>query len=213
MARALELGRDAGGLVNDGDVRHRDEGSGGVEPDRPGAEGSWRRTFLRAPYLRDVLVSMGMITETLETSVTWDRFEALHAGILEDAARALASAGVARAIVSCRFQRGEGGNVPADVDLRFALGRGDTGVYVYALWVHKPDYLAAAFDGGGKTDRAKKFAEYKAQRGPMPEDMVPQIPVIKRLFEDKERRGTRLPLTFLVLDKLNRYAPREGWGR
>jgi DNA helicase HerA-like ATPase len=35
--------------------------------------------------------------------------------------------------------------------------------------------------------------------------------VIKRLFEEKERRGTRLPLTFLVLDELNRYAPREGW--
>jgi DNA helicase HerA-like ATPase len=35
--------------------------------------------------------------------------------------------------------------------------------------------------------------------------------VIKRLFEDKERRGARLPLTFLVLDELNRYAPRDGW--
>ncbi|MGH2705382.1 MAG: ATP-binding protein [Actinomycetota bacterium] len=34
--------------------------------------------------------------------------------------------------------------------------------------------------------------------------------VIKRLFEQKEQRGTRLPLTFLVLDELNRYAPREG---
>ncbi len=36
--------------------------------------------------------------------------------------------------------------------------------------------------------------------------------VIKRLFEDKERMGTREPLTFLVLDELNRYAPREGSG-
>lgn len=35
--------------------------------------------------------------------------------------------------------------------------------------------------------------------------------VIKRLFEQKERMGTRQPLTFLVLDELNRYAPREGW--
>ena len=35
--------------------------------------------------------------------------------------------------------------------------------------------------------------------------------VIKRLFEEKERRGSRLPLMFLVLDELNRYAPREGW--
>ena len=36
--------------------------------------------------------------------------------------------------------------------------------------------------------------------------------VIKRLFEDKERMGKREPLTFLVLDELNRYAPRDGHG-
>lgn len=35
--------------------------------------------------------------------------------------------------------------------------------------------------------------------------------VIKKLFEEKEKRGRREPLTFLVLDELNRYAPREGW--
>jgi DNA helicase HerA-like ATPase len=35
--------------------------------------------------------------------------------------------------------------------------------------------------------------------------------VIKKIFESKERQGERLPLTFLVLDELNRYAPREGW--
>jgi len=51
------------------------------------------------------------------------------------------------------------------------------------LKVRKPDYFAAAFDGAGKTKRSEGYAEYKAQRGPMPEDMVPQIPVIRRLFE------------------------------
>ncbi len=35
--------------------------------------------------------------------------------------------------------------------------------------------------------------------------------MIKRLFEHKERMGRREPLHFLVLDELNRYAPREGW--
>ncbi len=35
--------------------------------------------------------------------------------------------------------------------------------------------------------------------------------VIKRLFEHKERMGRREPLAFVVLDELNRYAPREGW--
>jgi DNA helicase HerA-like ATPase len=35
--------------------------------------------------------------------------------------------------------------------------------------------------------------------------------VIKRLFEHKERMGKREPLAFVLLDELNRYAPREGW--
>jgi DNA helicase HerA-like ATPase len=35
--------------------------------------------------------------------------------------------------------------------------------------------------------------------------------VLKRLFEQKELMGRREPLAFLVLDELNRYAPREGW--
>ena len=51
------------------------------------------------------------------------------------------------------------------------------------LRVRKPDYLAAAWDGPAKTQRSIEFPEYKAQRGPMPEDMGPQIPTILRLFE------------------------------
>ncbi len=35
--------------------------------------------------------------------------------------------------------------------------------------------------------------------------------VLKRMFEDKEQSGSRLPLAFVVLDELNKYAPREGW--
>lgn len=35
--------------------------------------------------------------------------------------------------------------------------------------------------------------------------------VVKRLFEEKEAAGTARPLVFLVLDELNKYAPREGW--
>jgi DNA helicase HerA-like ATPase len=35
--------------------------------------------------------------------------------------------------------------------------------------------------------------------------------VLKRMFEDKESRGAREPLVFVVLDELNKYAPRDGW--
>ena len=35
--------------------------------------------------------------------------------------------------------------------------------------------------------------------------------VLRRMFEDKEEAGTSRPLVFVVLDELNKYAPREGW--
>jgi uncharacterized protein len=35
--------------------------------------------------------------------------------------------------------------------------------------------------------------------------------VLKRMFEEKEASGSARPLVFIVLDELNKYAPREGW--
>ena len=45
--------------------------------------GSWREAFLRAPYLRDTFVAMGVFSETFETAITWDRFAALHETVME----------------------------------------------------------------------------------------------------------------------------------
>lgn len=47
----------------------------------------------------------------------------------------------------------------------------------------KPDYLAAAFDGPGRVFRSDIFPDYKAQRAAMPDDLVPQIAVVRRAFE------------------------------
>lgn len=44
-----------------------------------------------------------------------------------------------------------------------------------------PELLAIAFDPKGPTRRHAVFALYKAQRPPMPKDLVPQIPYIHRL--------------------------------
>jgi DNA helicase HerA-like ATPase len=35
--------------------------------------------------------------------------------------------------------------------------------------------------------------------------------ILKQLLEEKDKEGKRDPLTFVVLDELNKYAPREGW--
>ena len=46
----------------------------------------------------------------------------------------------------------------------------------------KPDYLFCAMDPPGPTFRHEKFAAYKANRPDMPADLVPQIPLVRRLF-------------------------------
>ena len=48
---------------------------------------------------------------------------------------------------------------------------------------YKPDYMAVCFDSPEKTHRQKKFAEYKIQRPPMPDDLRSQIPVIKDVIK------------------------------
>ncbi len=50
--------------------------------ERESAVDSWRRSFLQAPYLRDYLVTLGLIVETFETAITWDRFDELHRTVL-----------------------------------------------------------------------------------------------------------------------------------
>ena len=76
---------------------------GGVVGDRRGSGvGAWREAFLRAPYVRDILVAMGVLSETFETAVTWDRFPRFHERVMA-AARAAAEHASGVAQVSCRF--------------------------------------------------------------------------------------------------------------
>ena len=81
MDVALEAARDHGG--EPGEV----SGGGGERKD---AVGSWRSAFLAAPYLRDTFVALGVLSDTFETAITWDRFEEFHTGVMESAARAVA---------------------------------------------------------------------------------------------------------------------------
>jgi len=53
----------------------------------------------------------------------------------------------------------------------------------------KPDYLAAAFDGPGPVFRHDIYPDYKANRKEMPDELVPQIPIIRRVFD-----GFRVPV-------------------
>ena len=46
----------------------------------------------------------------------------------------------------------------------------------------KPSYLAVAFDLHAPTFRHKLYADYKAGRKPMPEELAVQVPVLKELL-------------------------------
>jgi len=75
--RAFEVCRAHGGTV--------EEGGGG--------SGAWRSAFLRAPYLRDTLVAMGVVSETFETAITWERLPALIEHVRGEVAEAVGGAG------------------------------------------------------------------------------------------------------------------------
>ncbi|HYB92497.1 MAG TPA: FAD-binding oxidoreductase [Candidatus Binataceae bacterium] len=97
MKRALECCADHGGVVPR-EVATRTDAATTHE----GAAGAWRNAFLSAPYLMGATASMGMVGDTFETSITWDRFADFHAQMMEcarDALRRVCGNGT----VTCRF--------------------------------------------------------------------------------------------------------------
>jgi len=52
-----------------------------------------------------------------------------------------------------------------------------------------PEYVGVAFDLEGPTFRHERFADYKSHRPPVPEDLIAQLPLVKRVCE-----GFRIPI-------------------
>jgi alkyldihydroxyacetonephosphate synthase len=73
---------------------------GEADPPRAQSAGAWRSAFLRAPYVRDTFVAMGVLSETFETAITWERFAALREAAVAAAQAVLDDE---RATVTCRF--------------------------------------------------------------------------------------------------------------
>src|SRR4051812_8490194 len=72
LGRALEICRANGGDP-DPPAHERSDGSGAVS--------TWRDAFIAMPYLRDALLQLGVLSDTFETSITWDRWPAFHAAV------------------------------------------------------------------------------------------------------------------------------------
>ena len=60
---------------------------------------------------------------------------------------------------------------------------GFTTMLLRAIREGSPTHLAVAFDEEGKQARSEIYADYKATRGPAPEDLSPQFPLVRRVLE------------------------------
>jgi len=98
MARALECVREHGGNVPLDAGKTRTDTTGA----REGSAGAWRQSFVGAPYLRDALVGLGLISDTFETAITWNRFPEFH-GLVSAAVGESLERICGGGVLSCRF--------------------------------------------------------------------------------------------------------------
>lgn len=110
MERALELVADHGGQFDVEAVKRSmappKPAASTSEDDaehRQGAAGQWRNAFIRAPYYRETLVGLGVIVDTFETAITWDRFEAFYKGVTEGMEDVIKRVTGREGRVTCRF--------------------------------------------------------------------------------------------------------------
>ncbi|THA25641.1 FAD-binding oxidoreductase [Streptomyces sp. RKND-216] len=92
LAELVALARDHGGAPAADEAQAEDD-----------AVGSWRSAFLRMPYLRDGLARMSALTETFETSCTWDRAAGLYEAVRTEVGAAVEKVTGAPGTVNCRF--------------------------------------------------------------------------------------------------------------
>ena len=92
MGRALECMADHGAVFD------RAAASQARDP----LADAWREAFIRAPYDREGLIAHGLLHDTFETAVTWDRFEAFHASVKTATEAAIAETTGRPGHVTCR---------------------------------------------------------------------------------------------------------------
>jgi alkyldihydroxyacetonephosphate synthase len=99
IAQAVEIARSCGGRVADEDIQISD---GGGEPTgRGGAVGAWRDAFIGVG--NGVETSLGLVADTFETAITWDRWPEFDAIVRDRVNTALRQVFGHEPMLSCRF--------------------------------------------------------------------------------------------------------------
>ncbi len=96
---AVALAREAGGVIDDDQIRI-DDGKGKATG-REGAVGAWRNSFIGVNA--GLTNGLGLIVDTFETAITWDRFHDFDAHVRQEVGAALARVLGDGCTLSCRF--------------------------------------------------------------------------------------------------------------
>jgi alkyldihydroxyacetonephosphate synthase len=98
IERAIAIATGEGGTCPEGPVQRELGGRSDAVSDAS----TWKQAFFDAPYLQSGLVRLGIVVDTFETACTWDRFEALHASVI-DAVKTTMRDACGSGIITCRF--------------------------------------------------------------------------------------------------------------
>ena len=96
LKRALEICSDNSGLYEEPDSNKKDA-------HRTGSSGNWRSSFIKAPYFRESFTRRGIIQDTFETSITWDRANSFIAEIKNDISKTIEQISGKPSLVTCRI--------------------------------------------------------------------------------------------------------------
>ena len=95
LARALEISKDNQGIY--------EEPNQSSDAHRSGSSGNWRNSFIKAPYLRESFTRRGIIQDTFETAITWDKSFEFIENIKEQSAKAILEITGRPSLVTCRI--------------------------------------------------------------------------------------------------------------
>ena len=99
ITEAVAIARGAGGVIGDDEIRISD--GSGEATGREGAVGAWRDAFIGVG--NGVETSLGVVADTFETSITWDRWPEFDRVGARARSKALEEVFGHRPMLSCRF--------------------------------------------------------------------------------------------------------------
>jgi|TARA_B100001079_G_C16376721_1_gene500057 alkyldihydroxyacetonephosphate synthase len=179
IAQAVEIARDSGGHVLDDDVIV-DDGTG-KPTGRGGAVGAWRDAFIGVG--NGVETSLGVVADTFETAITWDRWPEFDATVRQRVGEVLTDTFGDHHSLSCRFTHVYTDG-PAPYYTWSGMGRQGSEI---AMWQAVKDAANEVVVAAGGTcthhhavGRMHRPSAYDAQR---PDLFAESIRSVKRLLD------------------------------